>query len=99
MGENSKIEWTTHTFNPWIGEWLPINQVEESGSLYWPAPEDDPEAVRRCRFETGVHHPDGTFQPMSHADWSTGAMQIFRMGKQRAGRQLDGRTWDEVPSP
>jgi len=19
MGENSKIEWTTHTFNPWIG--------------------------------------------------------------------------------
>lgn len=83
-------------FKQW-GEWLPINQIEDSNALYWPAPEHDPEAVRKCRVETGVHHVDAAFQPLEYADWNTGAMQVFRVGKQRAGRALDGRTWDEVP--
>ncbi|EPD34423.1 hypothetical protein HMPREF9702_06266, partial [Delftia acidovorans CCUG 15835] len=27
-----------------------------------------------------------------------GAMTMYRVGKKAAGRQLDGRTWDETPA-
>lgn len=84
-------------FKQW-GEWLPINQIGDSNTLYLPAPEHDPERIRTCRVETGIHHLDGMYQPIGCADYSTGAMQTFRVGKRQSGRILDGRTWDEVPA-
>lgn len=37
--------------------------------------------------------PDGFHRP------DTGWTNVERVGKKRAGRELDGRTWDEYPSP
>ncbi len=55
MSENSKIEWTDHTFNPWWG----------------------------CtRVSEGV--------PFFFKQWGG-------VNKQRAGRTLDGRTWNQFP--
>jgi protein gp37 len=79
-------------FKQW-GEWKPICEIGESDELYYPAPERDPEARRRPKVRTEVLQLDGT----TRLDFPKGAMQIFRLGKKRAGRDFDGRTWDEYP--
>lgn len=79
MGEQSKIEWTDHTFNPWIG----CTKVSPGCANCY--------AERRSR-----RFPE-------QGRWGPGAerkrtMHVFRVGKMAAGRELDERTWDEVPS-
>jgi protein gp37 len=53
MGENSKIEWTDHTFNPWIGcqYWkLPLKWAKEAGAEQQIAAMHDKVLARRRVF-------------------------------------------------
>ncbi|MFN3650051.1 MAG: DUF5131 family protein [Armatimonadota bacterium] len=84
-------------FKQW-GEWKPISEMpeDEYDPLYEPAPARDPEATRRCRVATRAIQWDGGdgYQLIQgHCGYLT-----FRVGKKRAGRTLDGRTWDEFPA-
>lgn len=54
--------------------------------------------ANRFRYEVKCIGPDGTIQPetgphLADPTWAT----MFRKGKKAAGRELDGRTWDEYP--
>lgn len=51
--------------------------------------------VARALFPDGRHSPDLTGRGTN----GDGAIVVRKMGKKRAGRLLDGRTWDELPSP
>lgn len=86
-------------FKQW-GAWKPISQMgnRESDGLYYPSPEGDPEAACDCRFQTGALQLDGRLlEAHKSGSWGHGAMQTFRVGKKKAGRELDGRTWEETP--
>jgi len=153
MGENSKIEWTDNTFNPWWGctrvsegcvncyaetfarrfgvQWGPQAERRMAGPDMWAKPlawnrKAKREGVRRrvfCAsmadvFEVGTEYVNWVIcggesghgaRPMQ-PDWaldlrnqcmSAGVPFFFKqwggVNKQRAGRTLDGRTWDEVP--
>ena len=88
-------------FKQW-GEWLPLNQTSlgVDDAYYHPAPASDPEASRRCKFDSLCIAPDGSaystgaanrihhIAPGAFAGY--GHMQSFRIGKTRAGRLLDG---------
>lgn len=91
------------------GEWLPISQMknEDHQRLFRSkvkAKEGQDQAVlddcygRECRVPTGVVQMDGTLAKIELGSFIDGAMQTFKVGKEAAGRQLDGRTWDGVPS-
>jgi len=42
--------------------------------------------------------PDGEYRAIENAEsWPTGALPMRRSGKAAAGRDLDGRTWDQLP--
>jgi protein gp37 len=46
--------------------------------------------------------PDGRFGPVAHRGGDVDHREVvlaYRVGKGRAGRDLDGRTWDEFPTP
>lgn len=100
-----------YLFKQW-GEWKPINQMDEAehGPLYVSKvkakPHEDQGNLddiygRNCTVPFTVVHHDGSMhdisEPMSFRQ-GTGAMQTFKVGKKAAGRELDGRTWDEVPA-
>lgn len=78
-----------------FGDWKPIGQMEdgECDALYHPAPQRDSEAARCCKVETTVLQLDGS----QRREWPLGAMLMFRVGKKRAGRVLDGREYSEFP--
>lgn len=96
-------------FKQW-GEWLPCCQMAEweADDLYHPAPDDSPDASRRCRVASACLHDDGEAIPIGKANgfhtMPAGAfagpkpMTMFHVGKKAAGRLLDGRTWDELPA-
>lgn len=90
-------------FKQW-GEWLPIGQMDEEimNRLYRPNRvaklHEDQDALndsygRRCIVPQGVHQADGSLlditSPMAFRQ-GAGSMQIFKVGKQAAGRLLDG---------
>lgn len=94
-------------FKQW-GEWKPINQMKESehAALYASKvkakPHEDQANLddvygRKCTVPTTVAHIDGSTHeiaaPMAFLQ-GTEPMQIFKVGKKSAGRDLDGRTWD-----
>lgn len=61
----------------------------------WRAPETQDEWNR-----PGLYlHPDGSTHPWP-GEWhiGTGCAAVVNLGKKAAGRVLDGRTWDEMPS-
>lgn len=70
-------------FKQW-GEW--------TGQLSHPAAVRDPDAY--VNVDTGDVADEAT-ATAAGGDW-TG---MFRLGKARTGRLLDGRTWDEFPAP
>ena len=88
-------------FKQW-GEWLPLNQTSlgVDDAYYHPSPASDPEASRRCKFDSLCIAPDGSaystgaanqiHQIIPGAFAGPGHMQSFRIGKSRAGRLLDG---------
>lgn len=98
-------------FKQW-GEWSPISQQSEEFNrrLYRSnrkARLHEDQAVlddcygRTCTVDQAVIHSDGSVHapltPMAFLQ-GTGAMLTFQAGKKAAGRLLDGRTHDGVPS-
>ncbi|GHG79839.1 phage Gp37/Gp68 family protein [Comamonas sp. JC664] len=79
-------------FKQW-GAWKPYCAMTEAegNALYEPVPEGQPsDSIRRCRVPT-VSFPT---EPLPVG----GEVHLlFNLGKKRAGRELDGRTWDEFP--
>lgn len=73
-------------FKQW-GEWAPhhdgIPYVRES--------------KHRMNLRTVTLHPDGTEYDRRRPDTWPGSTMLWRIGKRAAGRELDGRTWDEYP--
>lgn len=83
-------------FKSW-GNWKPISEmtVEETDALYYPAPERDPEAARRCKVATRAIQYDGEagfWLVDGHCGYS-----VFNVGKKAAGARLDGREYREMP--
>lgn len=100
-----------YLFKQW-GDWWPICQMVENEhrALYQSnvvAREKESQTNlddiygRRCTVDSSVLHTDGTLSditaPMAFRQGS-GAMQVFRVGKQSAGRELDGFLWSEYPA-
>lgn len=89
-------------FKQW-GEWKPMNQMDqdESDAAYKPRPERAPLAQRAPRFITAVMRESGLLMTLDHAEtWREPSdMLMFRMGKARSGRELDGQHHDgELPA-
>ncbi|MEM9468306.1 MAG: DUF5131 family protein, partial [Actinomycetota bacterium] len=54
---------------------------------------------QRSAHEVRTFQPDGTRYSGRGHDWSApGMVSMIRVGKKAAGRELDGRTWDEWPA-
>lgn len=96
-------------FKQW-GEWKPISEMSEAeyDPLYrsnrLAAPHEDQGTLdeihgRTCRVPTDAIGYDGVrgFDAFRMVD-GHGGMQIFKVGKRAAGRQLDGREWSEFPT-
>ena len=79
-------------FKQW-GEWMPYRAMTSSQAeaYYDPIPEGRPDdSIRRCRVKT--------VSLLSHPMPRGGSYdQFFKVGKEVAGRQLDGREWSEFP--
>jgi protein gp37 len=101
-----------YCFKSW-GDWLPISVLseEEHNALYRSnrvaKDGEDQEQLdatfgRRCTVPQLCLSADGNHRPVDSPDaWRAGTapMLAFRVGKQRAGRLLDGRTHDSLPKP
>jgi len=72
-------------FKQW-GEWGQADSVEATGlaSFNWHERTDDGGALHWC-------HEHGHLTCFASCD------PLYRVGKKAAGRELDGRTWDEFP--
>jgi protein gp37 len=87
------------------GEWKPVSQMTEAeiDACYDPRPERHPDAARRPRVQTCVLHLDGTrfVEAAARGAYAagSGAMAMFRVGKRRAGRRLDGVEHNGFPEP
>jgi protein gp37 len=89
-------------FKQW-GRWAPVCALNDQAidKLYKPAPVRDPDATRQCLVPQMVMHADGTSftdvtAPNAFAAGS-GAMQMFAIGKKKAGRRLDGVEYSGMP--
>jgi len=88
-------------FKQW-GEWAPICSMtsDEVDACYAPAPDRNPEATRRCKVETCVMQANGDRLAVSSPlAFRAGmrSMTMMAIGKSKAGAQLDGREWREMP--
>lgn len=87
--ENSKIEWTTHTFNPWIG----CTKVSPGCAHCYAENLMD---TRLGKVAWGKGKPRKRTSPAYWQKpllWNKGGVD-----KKATGRELDGRTWDELPA-
>uniref|UniRef100_UPI00259C83DF DUF5131 family protein n=1 Tax=Delftia sp. TaxID=1886637 RepID=UPI00259C83DF len=94
-------------FKQW-GEWRPISQMSEGEDrALWRSrviakPHEDQSNLddiygRVCTTESTVIHLDGSVHHFLEPNaFPLGAMTMYRVGKKAAGRQLDGRTWDDA---
>lgn len=92
------------------GEWVPISQLTEAQDrALWRSrviakPHEDQTNIddvygRVCTVKSAVMHLDGSLHHFLEPNaFSAGAMTMYQTGKKAAGRLLDGRTWDGVPS-
>jgi protein gp37 len=81
---------TKFFFKAW-GEWLPWSQFNGTEVI------DDPEQTRYRTLE----YQDGKWEDIGYPQWCDdidGLQCVARVGKKRAGRLLDGRTWEEMPA-
>jgi protein gp37 len=100
---------TAFFFKQW-GEWQPYSEYDElSGpALHNKPPARHPDASTRRRFDAICMDSDGTEYglgekgqfPQSPIGAFAGPdpMSMHRIGKKAAGRTLDGREWNEVPT-
>lgn len=84
-------------FKQW-GEWAPDEWTDEDGDRHVgtkPIAKDPKTLVIHTAGMTALT-PDNPFDPWDrgHPGWHT---VMRRVGKKAAGRELDGRTWDEFP--
>jgi protein gp37 len=82
-------------FKQW-GEWLPWHQFSDAAGV-----DDPPEQTRFATMEWiyGAWEDVGKPDVWASKDGEIDDMQcVGRVGKKAAGRLLDGRSWDEVPS-
>lgn len=77
-------------FKQW-GEWRPLGSIFHDDDTYTDAIASADEARSEIVCRDGRIWPERDGQP------SSGAWMMERVGKKAAGRQLDGRTWDEFP--
>lgn len=96
-------------FKQW-GAWIPICELGESDDLYESRKRGssveqqaafDEIYGKRCKVPTAVLNVSGDLMQITDDRCflqGTACYQVFRVGKKKAGRELDGRTWDEVPS-
>lgn len=96
-------------FKQWC-EWKPISQMSESeDNALWRSrvkakPGEDQSNLddihgKVCTGESTVMHLDGSVHHFLEPNaFPHGAMTMYRLGKKSAGRQLDGREWNEVPA-
>ena len=84
-------------FKQW-GEWKPVSDMTdaEADAMYLPAPEWKPLSARASRFAQIVLTNGGnSMRPNDPDAWKgTGSMLMFRVGKSRAGRELDRQLHD-----
>jgi protein gp37 len=90
-------------FKQW-GEWAAVSHMSEADidNCYRPAPESAPEARRQELVESYVLHSDGSRHETTARNAflaGTGAMTMFKLGKRRAGRLLDGVEHNHMPQP
>jgi protein gp37 len=90
-------------FRKQVGVWKAVCEMseEEIDACYWPAPERYPEATRKPKVRSITMHRDGEIfdDPAAAGAFlqGKGAMQMFRVGRRRAGHLLDGREHHEFP--
>ncbi|TXL72517.1 DUF5131 family protein [Vineibacter terrae] len=84
------------------GSWAPVCVLDDAtiDTLYAPPPRLDPEAITKCLVDSCVLHADGSrydvTTPMAFAAGAD-AMTMFKVGKKRAGRTLDGVEHNAMP--
>lgn len=96
-------------FKQW-GEWQPYSEHDETNGpkLHDEPPIQHPDASTRNRFDAICMDSDGTeyglgekgkFPKAPHGAFAgPQPMSMHRIGKKAAGRMLDGREWNEVPT-
>ncbi|AZN71983.1 phage Gp37/Gp68 family protein [Georhizobium profundi] len=89
-------------FKQW-GEWAAVSQMSEDQieGCYPPRSERHPEATRQSLVETHVLHGDGSRHGIVDRNaflHGTEPMKMFKLGKKRAGRELDGDIYDAFPA-
>lgn len=87
--ENSKIEWTDHTFNPWVGCTKISPACDHCYAEAWDK-----------RYGGDHWGPKAPRRRTSAANWNAPLKwnrQAAAQGKR--ARVLDGRTWDQFPTP
>lgn len=88
LRDQAQAAGTPFMFKQW-GEWLPGHQYDAEHR------KSDPE-IESSRFD--MREWDGEEWDTPADPWDTDEHAVFRVGKVRAGRRLDGRTWDGAPS-
>jgi hypothetical protein len=101
---------TPFLFKQW-GEWKPISEMDESEYRPFYRPKrkarahEDQEVITDLYGETCTKDTMCLQLKPPHRDaldvgaWGHGAMLAFNVGKKAAGRLLDGREWNGLPSP
>jgi protein gp37 len=78
-------------FKQW-GEWAPSFPLAEGKD----GPGDTFVNLDGTTGQVWIRDIDG-YATNGHGDWDNDSHPMTRRGKHRAGRELDGRTWDEFP--
>jgi hypothetical protein len=83
-------------FHKQWGAWKPVSEMseEEVEQMYYPRRRGEmPDSTRLPRYPTTVLRLDGS----QGTDYPPGAMLMFKVGKKRAGRLLQGKEWNMSP--
>ncbi len=86
-------------FKQW-GEWSPLAPIGADGSYEFSG--QHTMANDGTLYKTDdLIYPDGDRygEAVRAGHQHASLTSMYRVGKKRAGRELDGRTWDEMPSP
>ena len=109
LRDQCKAAGTAFLFKQW-GEWQPYSEHDETNgpALHDEPPTQHPDATTRNRFDAICMDSDGTeydlgkkgqFPKAPHGAFAgPHPMSMHRIGKKAAGRMLDGREWNEVPT-
>lgn len=83
-------------FKQW-GEWLPLGPLYGEGDEVEDAHMDAVHLEVHERRQIAQVEPDGTVVDPRDYQPAAGTWLMAKVGKGKAGRELDGRTWDQYP--